>query len=133
MDNERTAEQKLKDRYKYQNDYIKNKYDRMALALPKGYKKIMETAAKNRGCKSISDYIKNLIDNDIQQKPAAAGSEFFPDYKPTKTKLYEIPAGDDLETITQAQAETPKETDAAPAENGLDKLLAEISKNHGLL
>ena len=132
MDNERTAEQKLKDRYKYQNDYIKNKYDRMALALPKGYKKIMETAAKNRGCKSISDYIKNLIDNDIQQKPAAAGSDFFPDYKPTKTKLYEIPAEgagcDDIQ-----QAETQKETDAAPAENGLDTLLAEISKNHGLL
>ena len=129
---EKIAE-KYKQRNKYINEWQKDKYYRLTVLIPKDQKDQLAQTAKNRGFKTVSDYVKNLIDNDIQQKPAAAGSDFFPDYKPTKTKLYEIPAGDDLETITQAQAETPKETDAAPAENGLDKLLAEISKNHGLL
>ena len=125
--------EKYKARNKYINDYMKNKYDRVVLLLKPGTKSKIEEKAKNQGFKSVNDFLKNLIEKDLENSPAEAGSEFFPDYKPTKTKLYEIPAGDDLETITQAQAETPKETDAAPAENGLDKLLAEISKNHGLL
>ena len=130
-------EKKYKAKNQYINNYIKNNYDRVVLLLKPGTKEKLEEKAKKLGFKSVNDFLKNLIEkdlvNDIENSPAAAGSDFFPDYKPTKTKLYEIPAGDDLETITQAQAETPKETDAAPAENGLDNLLAEISKNHGLL
>lgn len=63
-DTERTAEQKLKDRYKYQNEYIKSKYDRLALALPKGYKTIINSRAKEKGFRNTTDYIKALIDQD---------------------------------------------------------------------
>lgn len=63
-DTERTAEQKLKDRYKYQNEYIKSKYDRLALALPKGYKAIIDSRTKEKGFKNTTDYIKALIDQD---------------------------------------------------------------------
>lgn len=68
-DAERTAEQKLKDRYKYQNEYIKSKYDRIALALPKGYKNIIDSRTKAKGFKNTTDYIKALIDQDANGEP----------------------------------------------------------------
>lgn len=71
-DTERTAEQKLKDRYKYQNEYIKSKYDRLALALPKGYKAIIDSRTKEKGFRNTTDYIKALIDQDASGGPAAA-------------------------------------------------------------
>lgn len=74
-DAERTAEQKLKDRYKYQNDYIKNKYDRIALALPKGYKAMIDSMTTKKGFKNTTDYIKYLIDNDINQDSSPDGSQ----------------------------------------------------------
>ena len=70
-DAERTAEQKLKDRYKYQNDYIKNKYDRIALALPKGYKAVIDFRSKKKGFKNTTDYIKALIDQDASTESEA--------------------------------------------------------------
>ena len=72
-DTERTAEQKLKDRYKYQNEYIKNKYDRLALALPKGYKAIIDNRSKEKGYKNTTDYIKALIDQDANTAATLPG------------------------------------------------------------
>ena len=57
-------EQKVKARNKYLNDYQKQTYDRITVLLPKGQKAALEEIAKNRGFKSVTDYIKSLIDQD---------------------------------------------------------------------
>ena len=59
------SEKKLKDRYKYQNEYIKNNYDKIVLTLPKGFKKEVENIAKNKGFKNITEYVKELLKNEI--------------------------------------------------------------------
>lgn len=61
------SEKKLKDRYKYQNDYIKNNYDKIVLTIPKGYKKEVENRAESKGFKKITEYLKALIENDLNQ------------------------------------------------------------------
>lgn len=65
------SEKKLKDRYKYQNEYIKNNYDKIVLTLPKGFKKEVDNIAKNKGFKNITEYVKELLKNEIN----AAGGE----------------------------------------------------------
>lgn len=60
------SEKKLKDRYKYQNEYIKNNYDKIVLTLPKGFKKEVDNIAKNKGFKTITEYLKALIDSDLK-------------------------------------------------------------------
>lgn len=58
-------EQKIKARNKYQNDFQKSRYDRIAVLLPKGYKEIVDNAIKEKGYRTITEYIKALIDKDI--------------------------------------------------------------------
>ena len=55
------SEKKLKDRYKYQNDYIKNNYDKIVLTLPKGAKQKLDDVANNKGFKGSTDFLKSLI------------------------------------------------------------------------
>lgn len=55
------SEKKLKDRYKYQNDYIKNNYDKIVLTLPKGTKQKLDDIANNKGFKGSTDFLKSLI------------------------------------------------------------------------
>lgn len=48
----------------YQNDYIKEKYDRINLTVPKGRKEEIKKKAAAVG-KSVNEYINSLIDNDM--------------------------------------------------------------------
>lgn len=58
-------EKKVKARNKYLNDFQKSRYDRLVLLLPKGDKQKVENAAKNRGFRTTTDYIKSLIETDL--------------------------------------------------------------------
>lgn len=60
---EKLKKQKEKQ-LKRQNEYNKINYDRITILLPKGQKAALEEIAKNRGFKSVTDYIKVLIDQD---------------------------------------------------------------------
>lgn len=48
----------------YQNEYIKEKYDRINLLVPKGKKEKIRKAAEEAG-KSVNEYINSLIDEKI--------------------------------------------------------------------
>lgn len=47
----------------YQNDYKREKYDRMELLLPKGRKEILKKKAKAAGV-SMSEYINRLLEKE---------------------------------------------------------------------
>ena len=49
----------------YQNDYIKEKYDRINLTVPKGRKEEIKKRAATQG-KSVNEYLNGLIDQDIK-------------------------------------------------------------------
>lgn len=51
---------------KYQNKYIKEKYDRVGLTMPKGKKEVIKARALEEGM-SINEYINSLIDKDMQK------------------------------------------------------------------
>lgn len=46
---------------KYQNEFIKQKYDRVNLTVPKGKKEKIKAAAKAAG-QSVNEYINSAID-----------------------------------------------------------------------
>ena len=48
----------------YQNDYIKEKYDRINLTVSKGRKEEIKKKAAAVG-KSVNEYINSLIDDDM--------------------------------------------------------------------
>ncbi len=48
----------------YQNNYIKEKYDRINLTVPKGKKEKIKKKATAAG-KSVNEYINSLIDKDM--------------------------------------------------------------------
>lgn len=48
----------------YQNDYIREKYDRINLTVPKGRKEEIKKKAAAMG-KSVNEYINSLIDDDM--------------------------------------------------------------------
>lgn len=52
----------------YQNKYIKEKYDRVGLTMPKGKKEVIKARAIAEDM-SINEYINALIDKDIQASP----------------------------------------------------------------
>lgn len=56
---------------KYKNEFIKEKYDRLNIQVPKGKKEIIEAHRKKRGFNSLNSYINNLIDKDIEQEKEA--------------------------------------------------------------
>ena len=47
----------------YQNEYIKEKYDRINLTVPKGRKEEIKKKAESAG-QSVNEYINTLIDKD---------------------------------------------------------------------
>ena len=51
----------------YDNNYIKENYDRINFTAPKGFKEIIDKRAKELGYKSIGQYIKMLIEKDMNQ------------------------------------------------------------------
>lgn len=63
--NEKEKEQleKLKVRYKKQNDKIKNNYDRISVTLPKG----MKEEIKTKTGKSINALVNELIKRELEK------------------------------------------------------------------
>lgn len=53
------------DRNQYINNYIKDKYDRLSLLLPKGLKNDLMALCGDLNI-SANEYIKSLIVNDLQ-------------------------------------------------------------------
>lgn len=47
---------------KYISDYIKQNYDTIKFQLPKGYKDKVKKLTAENGCKSMNEYIRQLID-----------------------------------------------------------------------
>ena len=58
------------DQIAYQNAYIKEKYDRISLTVPKGRKAEIKKKASAMG-KSVNEYINSLVDRDLCQKEQA--------------------------------------------------------------
>ena len=56
----------------YQNEYIKEKYDRINLTVPKGRKEEIKQKAAAAG-QSVNEYINTLIDNDRWKKKTFKG------------------------------------------------------------
>lgn len=56
---------------KYKNDFAKEKYDRIALNVPKGTKPKIEIHRIKKGYKSLNDYINDLIRKDMNEAPAS--------------------------------------------------------------
>lgn len=49
----------------YQNDYIKQKYDRINLTVQKGRKEEIKKKAEAQGM-TVNQYINKLLDNDMK-------------------------------------------------------------------
>lgn len=64
------------DRNKYINGYIKDKYDRLGLLLPKGLKSDLMALCADLNI-STNEYIKSLIANDLQ----GGKSKLFPKHE----------------------------------------------------
>lgn len=52
------------NQFEYQNNYVKEKYDRISLIVPKGRKEEIKKRAAAEG-KSVNEYINSLIDEDM--------------------------------------------------------------------
>ena len=50
---------------KYQNEYNKQKYDKLSILLPKGKRDRVKARAKGLG-KSVNGYINDMIDRDME-------------------------------------------------------------------
>lgn len=50
---------------KYKNDFCKANYDRLNIQVPKGAKAMIEDYRKEKGFKSLNDYVNSLIFNDM--------------------------------------------------------------------
>ena len=53
------------DKIAYNNEFIKNNYDRINLTVPKGYKALMKERAKEKAVGSVNLYILDLIKKDL--------------------------------------------------------------------
>jgi predicted HTH transcriptional regulator len=65
-------EQQRKKQLKRQNNYMMEKYDRIALLLPKGSRQELEKRMTEKGFKTVTEYLKDLIEKD---KKTAAGTD----------------------------------------------------------
>lgn len=54
------------DAYTYNNNFIKNAYDRINLTVPKGRKEIIQAAAQSSG-ESVNAFINRLIDAELER------------------------------------------------------------------
>lgn len=78
--------EKIAEKYKKRNQYInqwqKDKYYRLTVLIPKEQKETIIETAKEKGFNTVSDYIKSLIDKDIngctdQEQSAGFDTGFF--------------------------------------------------------
>lgn len=61
------------DQIEYNNEYIRKNYDRINFTAPKGFKEIIDIRAKELGYKNIGQYIKALIEKDLNQGLGGGG------------------------------------------------------------
>lgn len=52
---------------KYVNDFVKEKYDRLSIQVPKGNKAKIEAFRKEKGYSSLNAYINELIRRDMNE------------------------------------------------------------------
>lgn len=69
IDKLKRIEEKYKQRNKYINTFQKDNYDRVVILFRKGQKQELEKSAKDQGFKTVSDYIKALVDKDRYNSP----------------------------------------------------------------
>lgn len=62
---EQHAREILQKQYDRQNAFVKEKYDRIAVFVPKGMKDIIKETANNKGFSSVNAYIVSLINIDL--------------------------------------------------------------------
>ncbi len=55
------------DKVKYDNQYIKENYDRLNIQVPKGKKSILQAYYKQKGYKSLNEYVNTLINEDLER------------------------------------------------------------------
>lgn len=65
---EQKAVERVKRQQEYVTNFVKEKYDRISVTVPKGHKKLL----KSYGIKSINGYINDLINADIEKRKRAA-------------------------------------------------------------
>ncbi len=53
---------------KYKNDYAREKYDKILLTMQKGKKKEVDDYRKQKGFKSLNEYINELIRRDMYEE-----------------------------------------------------------------
>ncbi len=61
------------DKVKYNNEFNKEKYDRLNIQVPKGQKEIITEHWKSKGYKSLNSYINNLIAKDMRKDSLGGG------------------------------------------------------------
>ena len=66
---------KLKDRYKKQNEYNKLNYDRFSFTVPAGNKERIKEAATKSG-KTVNQFICDLVMSAADQALSDSGKEF---------------------------------------------------------
>lgn len=63
------------DKRKYDQQFQKDNYDRIALNVKKGDKEKMSIYAKKKGFNSLTDYIKSLIYEDMNREKVVIHAE----------------------------------------------------------
>lgn len=56
------------DKCKYDNEYIKNNYDRLNIQVPKGQKAVIKEHFTELGYKSLNEYVNALIRADFEKR-----------------------------------------------------------------
>lgn len=59
-------EEKKFNKTAYDNEFIKNNYDRINLTVPKGHKELIKAHAEKNGM-SVNSYINDLIEKDMNE------------------------------------------------------------------
>lgn len=62
------SEAQLKAAKKWNDNNLKQRYDRIQLLVPKGQREVIKQAAQNQN-KSLNAYISDLIFNDLNKNP----------------------------------------------------------------
>lgn len=124
---QKLAEQKRKQLDR-QNKYMRDKYDRIALMMPKGMREVINNRAKEKGYKTITDYLKALVEKDIN---TAAAPDVVADHEQIKPLVLECPEiKSDYDILdTYRPIRTPEEL-AKPTET-LEERLERLKKEFG--
>lgn len=58
---------------KYKNDFMKEKYDRLSVQVPKGQKAVIEEHWRAKGYSSLNSYVNDLIKKDMGNYTGGGG------------------------------------------------------------